>query len=176
MQKLFWGIILVFLNFNLDLGNVRIGLIPNFIGYYLLAKGLAELADKSMRFQKCIPYAKGATIYAAILYAMDLFAVTNSLGGFIYVLSIASMALALYISYQIIMGIKDIETQCGLALGGDSLKTTWIVLAVLNVLVYPAQGNYSLNFLISIGATVVAILFIVQFYQLTKRYSTLPTE
>ena len=39
--------LLVFLDFSINLGRIRIGLIPDFIGYIIMVKGLSELSDES---------------------------------------------------------------------------------------------------------------------------------
>ena len=40
MSKIFIGLLLVFLDFNLTFDTVTIGLLPDFIGYFILIGGL----------------------------------------------------------------------------------------------------------------------------------------
>ena len=41
MSSIFTGMLLVFLDFNINLGRSKIGLLPDFIGYIVMAGGLA---------------------------------------------------------------------------------------------------------------------------------------
>lgn len=52
MRHLFWGLFFVTLDFDLSLGSVTLGLLPDFVGYYLLMKGMEELAEESGHFEK----------------------------------------------------------------------------------------------------------------------------
>jgi hypothetical protein len=75
---------LIFLDFNLNLGNSQIGLIPDFAGYIVMINGLREMADESPLFMKVKPYATGMAVYTAAVYAMDLFGISSSLGALSY--------------------------------------------------------------------------------------------
>jgi len=44
MSRIFTGFLFIFLDFNLNLGNSQIGLIPDFIGYIIMLGGLAEMS------------------------------------------------------------------------------------------------------------------------------------
>ena len=75
MNNIFIGFIFVFLDFNLDLGSSRIGLIPDFIGYVLIYQGLKELSGQSRRFSNAalIRSPSAMAVYtAACCTALDL--------------------------------------------------------------------------------------------------------
>ena len=42
MQSLLVGLVFVFLDFSLQLGRVRIDLVPDFVGYLLICRGLRQ--------------------------------------------------------------------------------------------------------------------------------------
>ena len=136
MNNIFIGFLLVFLNFNLNLGNSTIGLFPDFIGYIVMINGLAEMAEESQLFLKVKPYAAGMAVYTGILYFIDFLGVSPSLGAFSYILAIVSTIISLYISYCVIMGVKETEEKHNTELNGDSLKSTWNILAVFHIAVY----------------------------------------
>lgn len=170
MRNIFIGFILVFLDFNLDLGNSRIGLIPDFIGYYVMIKGLEELIGESDFFIKIKPFATGMAVYSAIMYAMDLFGLSVSLGALTYLLAIASTAISLYISYNIVMGVIDMEEKDNIHLNGESLKSTWKLLAVFNVLTF-VSILFPLGAIIIIIVTlIVSIVFLVEFNKSKNLY------
>ncbi len=170
MQNIFIGFILIFLDFNLNLGNSQIGLIPDFIGYIVMIKGLLEMAQESQLFMKVAPFAKGMAIYTGILYLMDLFGVSSSLGALAYILGIASTIISLYISYYIVMGIKETEERHSAFLNGDSLKSMWTILAVLSIAVYITLLLPALAILCIIISFAVAIFFLVAFSKSKNLY------
>ena len=136
MGNIFIGLILVFLDFNLELGNSTIGLIPDFIGYILMLRGLGEIDGESMFFMKVRPFVTGMGIYSGILYFLDLVGASMSLGLMTYVFAIISTTVSLYISYNIVMGVIDMEGKYSTNLNGANLKSTWMFLAVINILTF----------------------------------------
>lgn len=170
MRNIFIGFILIFLDFNLNLGNSQIGLIPDFIGYIVMIKGLLEMAQESQLFMKVVPFAKGMAIYTGILYLMDLFGVSSSLGALAYILAIASTIISLYISYYIVMGIKETEEKHNAFLNGDSLKSMWTILAVLDIAIYITLLLPALAILCIIISFIVAIFFLVAFSKSKNLY------
>ena len=137
MKSIFIGMLLVFLNFNLDINAMRIGLIPTFLGYIFMLKGLSELTEYSGQFSRVMPHTKVMIAYSAICYALDLFGISSSLGAPVsFVLGLVSTIVSLFISYGIIMGIKDIETTRVQNLNSEQLYTTWKLLATFSLIVY----------------------------------------
>ncbi len=136
MSNLFIGMLLVFLDFNLNLGNSTIGLIPDFIGYFIMVKGLVELSGESSNFTKVIAVGKGMIIYAGVIYIFDLLGISHNLGVITYLLGLISTIASLYISYHVVIGIKDIEEQSSKYLNADGLYRTWRIMAIFSVVMY----------------------------------------
>lgn len=57
MSNIFIGALFVFLNFTININGIKIGLIPDFIGYIIMVKGLAELENESPYFLKAKGFA-----------------------------------------------------------------------------------------------------------------------
>ena len=172
MRKIFIGMILVFLNFDITMGSSKIGLIPSFIGYAYMYSGVLELSDYSNKFVKIAPIIKVMAIYTGFIYLMDLLGFsayfTLPLGStfsdieipfafvlFGILLGWISMIASLYISYEIIQGIKDIESVKMKNLNSDQLLSTWKLLAVFTVL------SYALLFIVPELALICIILAII---------------
>lgn len=136
MKNIFIGFVLIFLEFSLDIGNSKIGLIPDFVGYIVMINGLVEMDGESTLFMKVKPYVTVMAVYSGFLYLLDLLGASLSLGMLAYALAFISTAISLYISYNIVMGVIDIEGKYNKSLNGNNLKTTWILLAVFNVLTF----------------------------------------
>lgn len=160
MRNILIGFIFIFLDFNLDLGNSRIGLIPDFVGYIALINGLVEMSKESPLFMKVKSYASGMAVFSGILYVMDLLGISVSLGGLSYVLAIISTVISLYISYNIVMGVIDMESKNSKNFNGDSLKSAWTIIAVFNALTYVLLLFPPMAFVCMIVTLIVTIFFL----------------
>ena len=163
MKNIFVGFILIFLDFSLNLGNSKIGLIPDFVGYIVMIRGLEEMSVESSHFIKVKPYATVMVVYTGVLYLLDLVGFSVSLGVLSYVLGFISTAISLYISYNIVMGVNDLEGKYKASLNGASLKNTWTFLAVLNVSTYILILIPAVGLLCIIASFIVAICFLIAF-------------
>lgn len=164
MRKIFTGMIFTFLNFNLDIGNAQIGLIPDFVGYIFIIQGLTELSGYSSHFSGIISYSKGMAIYTGIIYVLNIFGFASIGGGFIgFIFAVISTVLFLFISYKIIMGIKDIESYRHQNLQSDQLLSIWRVSAILAVVAYVIYIIPFLALVLVIVSLVVNIYYLVLF-------------
>lgn len=164
MKKIFIGMLLVFLDFNLDIGSSRIGLIPDFLGYIYMLKGLSELIELSTRFSKVKPYVNGMAIYSGFCYAIDLFGVTSMIGEPInFALGLMATILSLFISHSIILGIKDIEVAKEQNLNSEQLYAAWKMLAVFSFILYLAYVVPALAFVCILASFIIGIFYLFRF-------------
>lgn len=169
MQNIFIGFLFVFLDFNLTFGTTQVGLIPDFVGYILVFQGLAELDTMSPRFVKARPFALGMAVFTGLLYVMALFGIgTNDILSF--VLGLVSTLISLYISYNIVMGVKDIEASSGRFLNAQGLYSSWTLLAILSLIVYLLIIIPILNVLCIIAGLIAGIVFLVSFNKTKNLY------
>ena len=173
MKKIFLGFLFVFLDFNLNAGNSTIGLIPDFLGFIFLVKGLQELSHESKRFVRMRPYAIGMAVYSGILYVMDLLGMSAALGWAGVILGIIATILILYISYNIIMGVKEIEANRNANLNGENLYSTWIPMAIMQVVTYVTIVAPAISIICIIVSFVLAIVFLVQLNRTKNAYEVL---
>lgn len=119
----------VFLNIDLNIGGFGFGLFPSFLGYLFILKGLTELSGLSIRFYKMTPTVLLVGAYSAVMYFMELMGGLGT-GWLNYVLILISINLSLFVSYNFIMGIQDIEVHRGQNLNFAQLFFAWKVLAI----------------------------------------------
>ena len=163
IRKIFWGMLFVFLNFNLDLDASRIGLIPTFIGYILLMSGTAELRDYSDHIVKIRPYIGVMVAFSGLLYILDLLGVTPSLSwGLSFILGLISTIMALVISYNIVMSVLDIEAGRKQRMNFDKLFSTWKFFAVCSVIIYLLFWFPALAIVCIIANLIAVIVFLEQ--------------
>lgn len=175
MRNIFIGLLLIFLDFNLNLGSSQIGLIPDFLGYIVMLNGLSEMAQESPLFMKVKPHATGMAVYTGVLYVLDLVGFSSSAGVFSYLLAAASVVVSLYISYNIVMGVKETEGRYGAGLNGDSLKSAWKLLAVFSAVTFVFILIPALAIVCIIISFIAAIYFLVAFNKSKNLYYGMKT-
>ncbi|MGN1443332.1 MAG: hypothetical protein ACI4XE_05735 [Acutalibacteraceae bacterium] len=174
MRNIFIGMIFVFFNFDLNFEAVKVGLIPSFIGYIFIVKGLNELSCRYPVFSSARPFAVGMGIYSAVLYVMDLLTVSASLGYFFVPFGLVASAVSLYISYSIIKGIASIEQSILVDLNSKQLKTIWIFRAVFELCSYAYIVFAPIAIICTIAGFVVSCYYLYVFHKAVVLYESLP--
>lgn len=174
MKSIFIGYLLIFLDFNFNLNGHVIGILPDFIGFILIAKGLQELSRESERFPKVRPWAIGMAVYTAVLYVLDLVGFNVDIQWLMLILSLIATSITLYISYSVILGVKDIEANRNADLNSEKLRTTYIPMAVLQVVSHLGIFIPYLAIVCSIISVILVIVFLVQLNRTKKAYEALP--
>lgn len=162
--------LLVFLDFSINLGRIRIGLIPDFIGYIIMVKGLSELSDESYCFVKIKGFAKGMAVYTGILYLFDLLGASKDFGIGSYLLGLASTVISLYISNGVVKGVEDMEIVRNIELNAESLYSAWKVNAGFTLAAYVLIIIPFLSVICMLVSFVAAIVFLVAFNRSKKLY------
>lgn len=170
MDNLFLGLLFVLLDFNINFDQCSIGLIPDWLGYWFLAKGLVELEGEWEGFRKGHPVALGMMVYSGILYVLDLFAVTAQLGFLSWVLGLISTIAFLYILRQIARGICYMEDTHLWDLQGQKLDSLWLALAVIHVTAALLAWFPVVGVVCALAALVISICYLVALNGTKKRY------
>ena len=177
MNKLFFGLLLIYLNININInpGGHTLNLLPDWAGYCLLYSGLLDLAGESERFSRAKPWCLGMAVYTFVLWVLALFGPVN-LGVFEWILGLISTVASLYILYTLVLGIGDIETNRTVSLGQPRLMKAWKVMAIA----YAAANILSilppLAVICLIVDFVATIFFMVYFNSTRKAYNQLSLE
>ena len=171
MNKVFFGFLLVFVDFNLTINGHTLNIFPDWVGYCLIYSGLNDLSGESDHFSLAKPWCLGMVIYNAILWVLEAFMGEAKLGIIGWLLSLAAVLVSLYVSYMIIQGIGDIENKRDIALEQERLKKVWMLYAIC---VIAAQGLVILApiaIICLIVAFVAAVIFLVRFNNTRKAYN-----
>ena len=134
MQKVFIGILLILLDFHLEFSTGHLGLIPDFIGYFVLLLGLRQLAEDGPSFKRAIPAAIGIGIYSFFLWVADLFGFAATQSPMVIFCEILSVFLALYVTRLVVEGVGELASATGEDLHYKKLKIDWYVMAVFQTL------------------------------------------
>lgn len=164
MKNLFIGMIFVFLNFTISISGSSIDIIPDFIGFYLILKGLEELKGYSEKFIKIRPLVIILGIYSLLTFALGLFGITNNLGNLAFVLVLINVIALIYVTYNIILGIMDIEKNINISIETNIVMNRWKMMIAFNVLSYVVLIVLPVIAIVSvIFYLVFAVLFLVSF-------------
>ena len=170
MTKIFWGLMLNFLTFNIN----GIDILPDFLGYILIVIGLTQLADQSNHFCKAKPLAMIMVFVAFMMQFSPLFGFMNY-GILFYAISISTALVRLYVVYLIVLGIKDIETIFLTELNANKLMSMWKIKSVLEIsgLILFFMPLELIVIMLVILAFIANIVFLVYFYHAQTLYQTL---
>ncbi len=175
MRSIFIGYMFTFLNININFGHSTLDILPDFIGFWFIIKGLKELAHESNFFEKVLPLAKFMMVYTAALWIMNLIGIAGTdntiLTIVITVLGLISLAISLLLSFNIIQGVKEIEFNHFTSLESGPLEKAWKIMAIAEVatfllaVIVPPLSVVSL-----IVAFIFAIVFLVRFNRSKNLY------
>lgn len=177
MKKIFWGFLLLFFNFEINLGEATIGLIPDFLGYIFLLKGIDELSRETTYFVKYRTYAILLTVYSVIEYVADITgvhisSVTGDMVGseewlLASVIGVAVMIMHLILVKGIVNGVSELEKKYNTDFQSLSLISVWNVTMWLHIISYVASifipEMLELIFVLVIAQFVAHIVFLVKF-------------
>ncbi len=172
MSNIFIGFIFTFLDFNINIGPITLGIIPDFVGYIFIVNGLNDLRDESSHFMKAKPWAIAMAIYAAIQYIMDIFGIAYYIDLFVNIMGVMCYIVDIYIVAMIIKGVKEMEVNDYADYEIDKVKGIWIAKIVIEAIAMAiawmaiAGGMLvlaSLEIPIIIAALVINIIFLVRF-------------
>ena len=189
MKKVFWGFFFIYLNFHLTLNGITLNLLPDFVGYLLLYQAAGTLAGESGRFQKLRPFSVAMAVYTGILWVGELLGVTgeNWLG---ILLDTAALVVSLYISWNVVQAILEMEESRSADLNGRAVRRDWLVLVIaefvsvgLLLLCRPLLFTTSEVLLISVlllfvalALVAVIIRFLSSLWKCAKRCEDLPPK
>lgn len=132
MKKIFWGFFFVYLNFNLTINGFGLNLIPDFVGYILLYQAAGTLAGESGQFRKLQPFSVAMAIYTGILWVGELLGITGET-WLDMLLDTVALGGSLYISWNVIQAILEIEENRGADLNGRAVRRDWLVLVIAQI-------------------------------------------
>lgn len=170
MNRLFWGLLFCLLDYEVTVGSAVFGLLPDFLGFYLMMKGMEELAGENRFFDRGRHMAFGLMIASVILYVADLMNPGVMVRVTLWAVELIVLVILLVLLRMIIIGILWLEKDHSVQLRGDLLKSLWMILIVicpLGALVYwvPMVGD-----ICHMASAVVSVLFLAAFWDSRKAF------
>ena len=133
MNWIFWGMACMLLDIDVTLGGRTIGLVPDWLGWWWLAKGCTELETEWEGFHRSsIP--KLMAGLALLLYGFAIMKLTVQQRFWLSVLALAATVAELVAARYLVRGIRKMEANHGTTLYSDKLQNLWLYLVILQVL------------------------------------------
>lgn len=170
MKSIFLGFVFISLNFSITLGSMKIGLIPSFVGYYLLAQGMRELAQKSNTLGRNVAFSNVLMVISLISYIMDIFGASVNLGFLSTGIGIVMTIVKIYFEYQVITGLFEVESYHNASFGVANCKSKWVIATVVVLLQLVIIWISVLNLVGTIVAFVVEIVFLIELNNVKNSY------
>lgn len=177
MTMILIGFLLVLFDYDIAIGDSTIGLLPNFVGYFLVYAGLDELIEENGQLAKLRPWVVGTGFFSGALYAIALFGLTTVSPYLMLFFYLMELILCYSIIYRIIAGIGKIEYRLGITLMAGRLKTQWIWMVLLlgSIYLFLFLGP-GLSVILSIAYMVLIILFLVAFHKTSVLFRARPRQ
>ena len=122
MHRLFWGLFFILLDIPVTVGRIELEILPDFVGFFLLMKGMEALASETGRFQKSRHVAFGLFLLSAICCGAGLLNLKPMTEVAFWALEFACLAGFLWL-------LRKITTD-----GSEQLKTLVLIVTVVQVL------------------------------------------
>lgn len=170
MNRLFWGLLFCLLDFDVTVGTAVFGLLPDFVGYFLLMKGMTALAGENVYFDRGRHWAFGLAIVSAILYGADLMDPDAMTKVGLWALGLGELIVMLVLVRKMISGIVRMEQNHGWVLDSQRLKAVWLILAVMLPLCHVLNWLPLVGSICTVAGAVTGALFLITFWVSRKRF------
>lgn len=170
MNRLFWGLFFVVLDVKLNLGSAKVGLLPDFIGWFLLMKGMEALAEENRYFDRGRHWAFGLTLVHLVLYGADLLNPSGMNGVALWLLELAAFCAGMYALGKMIRGIRRMEEDHGWDLQCEKLRAMWMIQWVMGCISCLFSWMPLLGTVAVIAALVTGMCMLIAMYNTVKRY------
>lgn len=130
MDRLFWGLIFVLLDWKITLGTAVIEILPDFLGFYFMMRGMEELAGKDRNFDRGRHGAFVLAVAGGVLFGAELMNPDTRTQVFLWVAGLGMLAATLILVRVAVRGVEAVTGRPG------TLSSMWLVLAVLHCVCY----------------------------------------
>ena len=177
MNLIIWGLVCIFLDVNLPVGQVTIDILPDFLGFLLIAYGMQQYASQSEYYRKIRPFVWGAAAVSAAVYIANMVGVIplNTMPA--VVITVILMVLYLITTYYIYRGIRELEQKQGRVLGAENLRRIWLIMAAaeaLTLVCYYLPVLVLLQMILSFAANVAFLVQIIRTKRLLEPQTDAP--
>lgn len=163
MNRLFWGLIFVVLDWKFTLGTAVFEIMPDFLGFYLLMKGMEEQAARSKIFDRGRHWAFALALACGVHFAVELMAPETGTQVIAWAAGLLLLAAGLALIRVILRGMRELGLDTAAAEG------MWLVLAALQSICYLANWIPVVGDICNLVSLGTGVLFLLCYYRARKR-------
>ena len=126
MIRLFWGLFFTLLDHKVTVGRAVIEVLPDFVGFFLLMKGMEALADKSVAFDRGRHMAFVMSLFTGVLFLTDLMHPDTRMQVWLWCLQLCALIIGLCVLKMVVAGLRQMEQS-----GAETVNSLGLVLMVL---------------------------------------------
>ncbi len=177
MSKIFIGLIFILFDFRLFLFILNFNIFPDFIGYIILLLGILELKKRSKHYKNIIPITIFMIFISSIISIINFLMIKLNLVAYEFI-NIITTGIFMYLSYEIILGIKDMEKADDNNYKATNLYKIWQVLLIVLYVGYLClfipgfSENMFITIIISITNIIMLLIFVIAFYITKNIYNS----
>lgn len=168
------GLILVFFYINIPISGFTVDILPDAVGYILIAWNAFKLKHQSYTFSQMMPLCLFLAVYSV---AVRLIAPSGFIG---LLASLLELLLQLYLLYNLVRGVEDLERVVGTHLNTAVLERWryWLTISWGGSFAAAAMSVFFpsialVGFAIVLVWALLCILFILSFFRTSRRYRLL---
>ena len=176
MVKMLIGLFFITMELTIARGNMIIGLLPDFVGYFLLMMGLREIAHENDFFYKNIRFSFWVGAMSLMAYVMDLIGATM-LGQYQSLLmQLVLVVLEPICLLRVVRGVRQVEKDYEIDAKGKWMLAVWVVMTVLSVFALIVSGVPEISDLVGLILSFVSLGFVALFFNFRAVYTELMEE
>lgn len=182
MYKILVGLVFISVNYYMNFDGLRVGILPDFIGYFLIGLALKEFEDEATHFKAARGSVRVMMIVSIVMYILEIIEIIHGgiivkvLGGMFGVtymaIELVYLVMYAYITYLITLGMQEIEYDD--EMDDDGLMTAWKWVFGTKAFCYCCiliSGYLPYLSQVTTVAVLVALAFyMIQFFKCAKRY------
>ena len=138
MIKIFIGAIFALLDFTITNGVMRVGVLPDFLGCFLIYLGFKDVMNAypktGLRLSPARTTSLVLTVYSVILYVMALTGIGSGIAWLETVLSLIYYLALFYVLYLFLQSLYEIEGQVSGDLKLEKFKRWWRYMSLFQML------------------------------------------
>ena len=156
MHRLFWGLFFILLDIPVTVGRAEIEILPDFLGFFLLMKGMEAAASETGRFEKSRHVAFGLFLLSAVCCGAGLLNLKP-------MMEVAFWALEFFCLAAFLWSLREVTAH-----GSEQLKALRLIVAVVEVLAALLGWMPLVGSICRTAALVTGIVFLLAYWKEMK--------
>lgn len=162
----------IVLGFIFPHAHINIGtfdILPDFLGYILISLGVGSLVFKNEYFKTAEKISMVTGVVRLVFDAVSMLGFGYG-NGFGFLFTTVITFVEIYILYNIIQGLLQVEREEQVYINGESLQKPWLILTVLNIVsILLYMGRVSIIYTLVVIMQLIIVVIIIYNLNITRK-------